>query len=116
MKPSRPLPFLLSCLAAAASILIPIHRAAADDSYRVETHGPRIGSPLLFFIKDLAYGQNPNDRYRSLPANQSRMGPQQNTYSGQSGGGFNLDQPPPVNSIPSEGLGVARSPRPARDV
>src|SRR5687768_4734089 len=100
MKHSPSLPCLPVCLAAAASVLIPLQHSSADDSYREESHGPRIGSRIVLFFKDLAYGQNPNDRYRSLPPNHSRMAPRQHSYRAPSGPGYNLDQPPPVNSMP----------------
>ena len=94
----------LSCLATAACLWVPQLTHADDDPYRMETHGPRIGTRILLFVKDLAYGENPNDRYRQLPANQPRMmAPQQHNYGARPPGErFNLDQPPPMNSMPRQ--------------
>jgi hypothetical protein len=92
---------LLSCLATAACLLVPLQNAKADDAYRVETHGPRIGTRVLLFLKDIVSGQNPNDRYEQLPSKQQRMTPQQPVYGARQGGQrFSLDEPPPVNSMP----------------
>jgi hypothetical protein len=81
--------------------LIPIQNVKADDSYRVETHGPRIGTRILLFIKDLAYGDNPNDRYERLPSNRQPAMPQQPTYGARQQR-YSLDEPPPVNSMPPQ--------------
>jgi hypothetical protein len=92
---------LLSCLATAACLLVPLRNAQADDPYRVETHGPRIGTRVLLFLKDIVSGENPNDRYEQLPSKQQRMMPQQPAYGARQGGQrFSLDEPPPVNSMP----------------
>jgi hypothetical protein len=102
---------LLSCLATAACLVVPLHDAKADDAYRVETHGPRIGTRVLLFIKDIVSGENPNDRYERLPSNQERMTPQQPAFGARQGSQqrLNLDEPPPVNSIPPPWLGGSRN-------
>jgi hypothetical protein len=97
----------MSCVATAATILLPLQPAAADDAYRVETHGPRIGSRIVLFFKDLAYGQNPNDRYRSTPSSSSRGPSQHREYGGP---GYNLDEPAPVNSMPPQRMAYAPPP------
>ncbi len=95
-----PLPWLM-CLATSACLLTPWQRAAAEDPYRVETHGPRIGTRIILFFRDLAYGENPNDRYQNLPSRR-QPAPPQNSYGYRpSGQRFNLDQPP-VNSLPPQ--------------
>jgi hypothetical protein len=58
----------------------------------------------VLFFKDLAYGQNPNDRYRSTPSSHSRGPSRQREYGGT---GFNLDEPPPVNSMPPQRMAYA---------
>jgi hypothetical protein len=94
---------VLSCLATAACLILPLPHAAADDSYRTESHGPRIGTRILYFFKDLAYGENPNDRYQRQPAPQAPARPQANDFAvPPSGGGFSLDQPPPMNGMPPQ--------------
>lgn len=90
----------LSCLATAACLLLQPPSATADEPYRVDTHGPRIGTRILYFFKDLAYGDNPNDRYRHLqgpPPPSARH--QHNPGAYQSSDRYSLDQPPPVNGM-----------------
>jgi hypothetical protein len=83
---------------------------ADDDPYRVETHGPRIGTRILLFIKDIAFGDNPNDRYDQLPSNGQRTMPQQPVYGARQGSQqrLSLDEPPPVNSMPPPSAGTTR--------
>jgi hypothetical protein len=92
---------LLSCLATAACLLVSFQNAKADDPYRVETHGPRIGTRILLFFKDLAYGDNPNDRYERLPSNGQQAMPQPPAYGARQQR-YSLDEPPPVNSMPPQ--------------
>lgn len=98
---------LLPCLATAVALLIPFHPVAADSGYTVETHGPRIGTRILLFFKDLAYGENPNERYRATPAHRPPINSLPHSSGARPlGDRFSLDQPPPVNSLPA--------PRPAQ--
>src|SRR6478735_6818460 len=102
---------LLPCLAMAACLLVPLQSAKADDPYRIETHGPRIGTRFLLFIKDIVSGDNPNERYEQLPSKQQRITPQQPTYGARQGGQrFSLDEPPPVNSMPPPSQSSFRNP------
>jgi hypothetical protein len=96
----------LSCLATAACLAVPTETVSAADPYRKDTHGPRIGTRILLFVKDIAYGDNPNDRYRHLPKNQQKqrppgMPPQQpDPGIRPPGKRYSLDRPPMPNDGP----------------
>lgn len=99
----KSLPPLGICLQpfVAASFLICSAPVQAADPYREQTHGPRIGSRILYFFKDLAYGENPNNRYQHLPRNQRPMPPRQPYVAPPPGGQrYNLDQPPAAAAYP----------------
>ncbi len=96
MKSPHPLGFHLPSLAVAACLVFGSEDASAATPYREETHGPRVGSRILNFFKDIAYGENPNNRYRTAPPPGQR--PPQQPYNNRPpapmGQRYSLDQPP----------------------
>lgn len=99
MKTTPKSGLILPRLAILAGLLFWSGGATAATPYREETHGPRIGTRIVLFFKDLAFFDNPSDRYRHLPKNQPPAQPQQRTYGAQSPGQrYNLDHPPVVGS------------------
>ena len=104
---------LMSALCAVAS-------TADAAPYNVETDGPRIGSRISNFFKDLAYGRDPNERYRrstppprpSPPPPRPYTQPHSNSYGARSGGTrYSLDAPPPAAGRPRD---IAPQPVPKR--
>jgi hypothetical protein len=98
-----PRPALLrACLVMVACFLFsPLTAIAADAPYRAETHGPRIATRIMLFFKDLAYGDNPNDRYRQSLGSQPPGMTRQPAYGNRAPGPrYNLDHPPADGGMP----------------
>ena len=111
MKSPLPLGIHFPSLAVAACLVLGGDDASAATPYREETHGPRIGTRILNFFKDLSYGQNPNDRYRNLPPRGYAPQPQQ-PYGGRppaSSQRYSLDKPPLPYGQPQRPQGPATS-------
>lgn len=88
--------------------------------YQVESDGPRIGTRISNFFKDLAYGRDPNERYRRATPPPRPQGPppspyaqpRSNSYGARSGGTrYSLDAPPPAAGRPKD---IARQPLPMK--
>lgn len=104
MKPTFPLGAHFQSLAA-AGLLAWASQIQAATPYHEETHGPRVGTRILHFFRDLAYGENPNDRYRNMPRNRPpqqypQQRPQAYVPPPPGGNRYNLDSPPPAAAYP----------------
>lgn len=116
MKSPLPLGLHFPSLAVAACLVLGSEDASAATPYHEETHGPRIGTRILNFFKDLSYGQNPNDRYRNQPSRGYAPRPQQQPYGGRPPAPvqrYSLDQPPvPYQQAPRPQVPVPPQPQP----
>lgn len=108
MKPTSPLGVHIQSLAT-AGLLAWASQAQAANPYQEETHGPRVGTRILHFFRDLAYGENPNDRYRHMPRNRApqqypqqyqQQRPQAYVPPPPGGNRYNLDRPPTAAAYP----------------
>ncbi|MFZ4764843.1 MAG: hypothetical protein ACOYMN_07785 [Roseimicrobium sp.] len=88
----RPASYLFWALVMSFAMALP---ATAAGPYPPPREEPRVGTRILNFFKDLAYGTNPNDRYRrSAPP---RPITRERRYEAQSGNErYSLDAPPPM--------------------
>lgn len=122
MSPPAPSDTIVRSVATAVlmSALCAVPSPADAAPYNVETDGPRIGTRISNFFKDLAYGRDPNERYRRAtppprpvpPPPRPYTQPHSNSYGARSGGTrYSLDAPPPAAGRPRD---IAPQPMPQK--